>query len=141
MDIYPHTGNRRALLEETVEFVVRLAREDPQWGYQRIVGEARKIGAQVSASSVRSILCRHGLGPAPTRSRNGPFLGAVPQSPSGRDGGDRRLHVDTVTLTRMYVYVTWNLSRPITLSRADLPFLQADLASDQVSPALAPIAA
>jgi hypothetical protein len=39
------------------------------------------------------------------------------------------------------VYVTWNLSRPITLSRADLLFLQADLASDQVSPALAPIAA
>jgi putative transposase len=69
---YPHTENHHTLPEETVDLVVRLARENPRWGYQRIVGEARKIGVRVSASSVRSILRRHVLGPAPTRSTNGP---------------------------------------------------------------------
>ena len=53
----PHTGRaRRGLPEATVELVVRLARENPSWGYLRIVGEARKLGVAVSGSSVRTIL-------------------------------------------------------------------------------------
>lgn len=43
-----------------------------RWGYLRIVGEARKLGVVVSATSVRTILRQHGLGPAPLRSRKGP---------------------------------------------------------------------
>src|SRR5450755_3643154 len=70
---YPHTGRgRRVLPEATVEVVLRLARENPCWGSLRIVGEARKIRVVVSATSVRTILRRHGLGPAPARSRKGP---------------------------------------------------------------------
>jgi putative transposase len=70
---YPHTGRgRRWLPEATVEVVLRLARENPRWGYLRIVGEARKLGVAVSATSVRTILRRNGLGPAPKRSRKGP---------------------------------------------------------------------
>jgi putative transposase len=70
---YPHTGRaRRGLPEETVAVVLRLARENPRWGYLRIVGEARKLGIVVSATSVRTILRRNGLGPAPARSRSGP---------------------------------------------------------------------
>jgi putative transposase len=69
---YPHTGKCHTLPEETVDLVLRLAGENPRWGYQRIVGEARKVGVRVSASSLRSILRRHGLGPAPTRSMKGP---------------------------------------------------------------------
>jgi hypothetical protein len=46
--------------------------ENPRWGYLRIVGEIRKSGVQISGISVRTILRRHGLGPAPTRSRKGP---------------------------------------------------------------------
>jgi transposase len=66
---YPATGCRRqrGLPEATVELVLRLARENPRWGYLRIVGEAGKLGVRVSATSVRSILRRHGLGPAPRR--------------------------------------------------------------------------
>jgi putative transposase len=57
--------------EEAVELVVRLARENPRWGYLRIVGECRKLGVRVSATSVRRILRRHRLGPAPRRSGPG----------------------------------------------------------------------
>ncbi len=64
---YPHTGARRGLDDDVVELVLRLARENPRWGYLRIVGECRLLGVPVSASSVRRILRRHRLGPAPRR--------------------------------------------------------------------------
>jgi hypothetical protein len=50
-----------------VQLVVRLAEENPRWGYVRIAGECAKVGLRVSATSVRAILRRHGLGPAPRR--------------------------------------------------------------------------
>jgi putative transposase len=100
---YPHTGKRHTLPETTVELVLRLAGENPRWGYQRIVGEARKVGVRVSASSVRSILRRHGLGPAPTRSTKGPswveFLKAQAAGTLAIDF----FSIDTVALTRVYV--------------------------------------
>jgi hypothetical protein len=60
----PPTGPRgpRCLAEDVVELVARLARETPNL---RIVGECRKIGVKVSATSVRSILRSYRLGPAP----------------------------------------------------------------------------
>jgi hypothetical protein len=65
---YPRTGHgRQVVAAEVVELVVRMARENPRWGYLRIVGECRKLGIRVSATSVRRILCRHRLGPAPRR--------------------------------------------------------------------------
>src|SRR5450631_14045 len=89
---YPHTGRaRRCLPEATVELVVRLARENPRWGYLRIVGEARKLGVAVSGSSVRTILHRHGLGPAPARSRKGPSWVQFLRAPGCRDPGLRLL--------------------------------------------------
>jgi hypothetical protein len=69
---YPHTGrDRRELDEEVVALVVRLARENPRWGYLRIVGECRNLGVRVSACGVpvrRSavlggrVACRFGSG-------------------------------------------------------------------------------
>jgi hypothetical protein len=47
--------------------VLRLARENPSWGYQRIVGELRGLAITVSATSVRSILAAAGVPPAPQR--------------------------------------------------------------------------
>jgi hypothetical protein len=83
--------------------VLRLAGENPRWDYQRIVGEARKVGVRVSASSVRSILRRQGLGPAPVRSTNGPswvqFLKAQAAGTLAIDF----FTVDTVSLSRVYV--------------------------------------
>jgi len=49
---YPRTGRApQGLDEETVALVVRLARENPRWGYLRIVGECRGLGVRVSATS------------------------------------------------------------------------------------------
>src|SRR6266480_3766692 len=58
---------QRGLDPALVELVVRLARENPRWGYLRIRGECAKLGVEVSGTSVRNILRRHGLGPAPRR--------------------------------------------------------------------------
>jgi putative transposase len=67
---YPQRPPGRPPIGRTVrKLVVRLARENPSWGYQRIVGELRKLGVAVSASSVRNILCKAGLPPAPQRDR------------------------------------------------------------------------
>jgi transposase InsO family protein len=83
--------------------MVRLARENPRWGYPRIVGEARKLGATVSATSVRAILRRHGLGPAPLRSRKGrTWVEFLRAQAAGRLATDF-FTVETVTLTRLYV--------------------------------------
>src|ERR1700730_2122507 len=59
----PHHG----LADETAEVVCRLPRENPRWGYVRNAGECAKLGVRVSVSSVRNILRRHRLGPAPRR--------------------------------------------------------------------------
>jgi putative transposase len=47
--------------------ILRLARENSSWGYLPIAGELRKLGIAVSASSVRNILVKAGLPPAPQR--------------------------------------------------------------------------
>ena len=97
---YSNRPGRPPLGEETVELICRLAQENPRWGYLRIVGEMRKLGVIVSATAVRGVLRRHGLGPAPRRS--GPswsvFLRAQAKSILATDF----FHVDTVLGQRFY---------------------------------------
>jgi putative transposase len=65
---YPHRRpGRPPISREVRELVLRLARENPSWGYLRIVGELRKLGVALSATSVRNILAVAGLPPAPQR--------------------------------------------------------------------------
>lgn len=59
---------RPALDQHLVDLIVRLARDNRRWAYRRIQGEIRKLGFSVSATSIRSVLLRHNLGPAPRKS-------------------------------------------------------------------------
>jgi len=52
---------------EAATLILRLAGENPRWGYRRIQGELRKLGVTISATAIRSLLHRHGLTPAPRR--------------------------------------------------------------------------
>jgi putative transposase len=60
-------AGRPAVSGELRELVLRLARENPRWGYQRIVGELAGIGRRVSATTVAKILRESGISPASTR--------------------------------------------------------------------------
>src|SRR6266516_1853990 len=60
-------GGRPPLAEQVVALILRLARENPRWGYRRIQGELKKLGIQVSATTIRSVLLGNGLRPAPRR--------------------------------------------------------------------------
>src|SRR5439155_8962345 len=107
---YAHTGQAPGgLVPETVVLVVRMARENPRWGYLRIVGECRKLGVRVSATSVRRILRRHRLGPAPRR--GGPSWSAFLRAQAGAVLACDFFTVDTVGLTRLYVLFVVELDR------------------------------
>jgi transposase InsO family protein len=81
--------------------VLRLARENPRWGYQRIVGELHGLGIIVSATTVRKILRQAGLGPASERAGLSwrAFLRAQAKSMLAVDF----FIVETVSLQRLYV--------------------------------------
>ncbi len=64
---YARRVGRPPIRREIRELVVCLARDNPRWGYQRIVGEPKGLGMVVSATTVRTWLRAAGLGPAGTR--------------------------------------------------------------------------
>jgi putative transposase len=68
---YAHRKAGRPPLERSFrEVILRLARENPHWGYKRIVGELKGVGVSVSATSVRKVLLEAGLQPAPERAHS-----------------------------------------------------------------------
>ena len=62
-------AGRPRISPEIEELVVRLARENSGWGYDRIVGALGNLGHRVSDQTVGNILRRHGIAPAPKRSQ------------------------------------------------------------------------
>jgi putative transposase len=97
------TPGRPPTARSIARLVVRLAKENPLWGYRRIHGELMKLGLAVAPSTVWEILHAAGIDPAPRRS--GPtwrqFLHAQAAGILAVDF----LHVDTVLLRRLYVLI------------------------------------
>jgi putative transposase len=60
---------RPPVTSEVEALVVRMARENSGWGYDRIVGALANLGHQCSDQTVKNILRRHGIAPAPKRSQ------------------------------------------------------------------------
>jgi putative transposase len=98
---YPRQRGRPALSAELRELVLRLARENPTWGYRRIHGELCRLSYWIGASTVWTILQRAGVAPAPTRSALAwrQFLQAQAKGVLAVDF----FTVDTVFLKRLYV--------------------------------------
>ena len=61
---------RPPVTPEIEGLVVRMAKDNPSLGYDRIVGAARNLGHRISDQTVGNILLRHGLGSSPERRRN-----------------------------------------------------------------------
>jgi putative transposase len=98
----PQRSPGRPPVERRVrELVLRLARENPRWGYPRIAGELLKLGVRVSPSTVRRLLLAAGLKPAPRRT--GPsWREFLRQQAAGVLACDF-FTVETITLRRDYV--------------------------------------
>jgi putative transposase len=64
-------AGRRPTDTTLAALILRLARENPRWGYARLQGELGKLGHAVGRSTIRAILRRHGVPPAPRRSQGG----------------------------------------------------------------------
>src|SRR5215475_5259778 len=62
---------RPRIAEEVEQLIVRMAEENPTWGYRRIQGALANLGHHMDAITVRNILHRHHLEPAPQRRKAG----------------------------------------------------------------------
>jgi putative transposase len=61
------TPGRPRIDREVEELIVRMAKENRSWGYDRIVGALANLGHEVSHQTVGNVLRRHRLSPAPER--------------------------------------------------------------------------
>jgi len=99
---YPHHQTGRPPLDQQVQqLIVRLARENPRWGYERIKGELQRLGVQVSATTIRTMLRQNGLDPAPRRVAT-TWRAFLRQQAAGIMACDF-FTVDTIWLRRLYV--------------------------------------
>ena len=108
MEVCGDGAGATAPAPEVRELVLRLARENPSWGYKRIVGELQNLGIVVSATAVRKLLKAAVLPPAPQRDRLSwrSFLHQHAATTLACDF----FSVETVVLKRLYVLVFLSLA-------------------------------
>ncbi len=97
------TSGRPPITVELTELILRLAKENPGWGYSKIHGEVLKLGYDAGRSTVRDVLKRNRVPPAPQRTHRGSswrtFLGHYKQQILACDF----FTVETVWLQTLYV--------------------------------------
>ncbi|HEV7933440.1 MAG TPA: helix-turn-helix domain-containing protein [Actinomadura sp.] len=100
---YPRRGPGRPPTRPTIRaLVLRLAAENPTWGYRRIAGEIAGLGRKVSPATVWAILKKAGFDPAPQRS-DLTWAQFIKSQASGILACDF-FSVETITLARLYCF-------------------------------------
>jgi putative transposase len=100
---YPHRGGRPPVDARLALLIEQMALDNPGWGYKRIQGELLGLGIRVGASTVRRVLKRLRIPPAPHRARSTwrQFLRTQAATMLACDFS----HVDcAVTLRRLYMF-------------------------------------
>ena len=92
---------RPPVAAEIRRLAVRMAKENPTWGYRRVHGELRRLGHRVAASTVWTVLRHAGIDPTPNRT--GPTWAQFIRSHAKAVIATDFCCVDTVTLRRLHV--------------------------------------
>jgi putative transposase len=106
---YPHRQpGRPSTVPELRRLILRMAAENPTWGYRRIHGELARLGQKVAPSTVWLLLKRCGIDPAPRRASLTwqQFLAAQAEGILACDF----FHAETVLLKRLYVLFVLEVS-------------------------------
>ena len=82
---------RPRVLEEIRRLVIRMAKENRDWGYRRIQGALANLGHEVARGMIANMLKEHGLEPAPERERKTTWKEFLCRT-SGGDCGSGFLH-------------------------------------------------